>query len=210
MSNQNSQYDGSNDENKESITLQSIKSEEESQEQAFYNYSTQKDQMNLLNPNFQDDVSAFVECFKAPIKQGQQKANFSKNILRKVQYKKKNKRVKEFHYEEDIKLLNLLHQHGRQFSKIVKQFPRRTINMLKNRYYKNLRYRWEELLGIEYTENDIEQKTENQLDVTYQNNQLLNHQDLINMIPNSYSCPIICGMLSQFITKMDQFLKSQF
>ncbi|CAD8054320.1 unnamed protein product [Paramecium sonneborni] len=214
MSNQNQQHDASIDENKESATLQSLLSEQESQEQAFYNYSTQNDQPNPLNHSFQEDLSAFVEYFKAPIKQGQQKDQFSKNIqnkkLKKTQYKKKVKRIKEFQYEEDIRLLNLVHEHGRQFSRIVKQFPKRTVSMLKNRYYKNLRYRWEELLGIEYTENEDEQKTLNQVEVSYTDNQFVNQQDLINMIPNSYSCPIICGMLSQFITKMDQFLKTQF
>ncbi|CAD8138596.1 unnamed protein product [Paramecium pentaurelia] len=214
MSNTNKQHDVCIDENKENLTIQIILSEQESQEQALSNYSTQNDQQNLVNFDYQEDISAIVEHFKVSIKKGQWKDQISKNIhktrLKKTQYKKKVKRIKEFQLEEDIKLLNLVHQHGRQFSRIVKQFPKRTVSMLKNRYYKNLRYRWEELMGIEYTQNEYESKTENQVNRKSGDNNFVKHQDLINMIPDSYSCPIICDMLSTFITKMDQFLKFQF
>ncbi|CAD8136323.1 unnamed protein product [Paramecium octaurelia] len=214
MSNTNWQHEVSIDENKQILTFQTIWSEQESQEQALSNYSTQNDFQNLVNFDCGDDVSAIVEHFKVSIKKGPWKDQIKKNIhstkMKKTQYKKKVKRIKEFQPEEDMRLLTLVHQHGTQFSRIVKQFPKRTVSMLKNRYYKNLRYRWEELMGIEYTQNEQESKTENQIDRMSEDSQFIDHQDLINMIPNSYSCPMICGMLSSFITKMDQFLKFQF
>ncbi|CAD8132062.1 unnamed protein product [Paramecium pentaurelia] len=214
MSNNYQQSDSSIDESKESVTSQFIMSEQESQEQAFSNYSTQNNYLNLLNFDDEENFNDNAESLKVIITKGKQKDQFSQKILninlKKTSNKKKVKRIKEFQVQEDIRLLKLVHQYGRQFSRIVKQFPKRTVSMLKNRYYKNLRYRWEELLGIKYIEEKNQQKTKNQIDGMNLDNQSLNRKDLINMIPNTYSCPIIGNMLSSFIIKMDQFLKTQF
>ncbi|CAD8142767.1 unnamed protein product [Paramecium octaurelia] len=214
MSNNYQQPDASVDENKESFTSLLMMSEQESQEQAFSNYSTQNNYLNLFNFDCQENSSYNAESLKLTITKGIQKDQFQKNIhnkhLKKTQYKKKVKRIKEFQLQEDIRLLKLVYQHGRQFSRIVKQFPKRTVSMLKNRYYKNLRYRWEELMGIKYIENENEEKTNNQIAGINQDNHSVDHHDLINMLPNVYGCPSICNMLSSFITKMDSFLKTQF
>ncbi|CAD8108226.1 unnamed protein product [Paramecium sonneborni] len=45
-----------------------------------------------------------------------------------------------FSLSEDKKILELVQQVGPNFNNIVKYFPGKTMNMIKNRYYKKLRY----------------------------------------------------------------------
>ncbi|CAK57897.1 unnamed protein product (macronuclear) [Paramecium tetraurelia] len=48
---------------------------------------------------------------------------------------------------EDQRILELVIQLGPNFNKIVKYFPGKTMNMIKNRYYKKLRFNKEYYLG---------------------------------------------------------------
>ncbi|CAK90974.1 unnamed protein product (macronuclear) [Paramecium tetraurelia] len=50
-----------------------------------------------------------------------------------------------FTKDEDREILKHVFQHGPNFNKIVKYFPGKTMNMIKNRYYKKLRYLKQEL-----------------------------------------------------------------
>ncbi|CAD8207650.1 unnamed protein product [Paramecium octaurelia] len=52
-----------------------------------------------------------------------------------------------FSYLEDKRILELVIQLGPNFNKIVKYFPGKTMNMIKNRYYKKLRYNKDEYLS---------------------------------------------------------------
>ncbi|CAD8117704.1 unnamed protein product [Paramecium sonneborni] len=52
-----------------------------------------------------------------------------------------------FSYLEDKRILELVIQLGPNFNKIVKYFPGKTMNMIKNRYYKKLRYNKDDYLG---------------------------------------------------------------
>ncbi|CAD8064129.1 unnamed protein product [Paramecium primaurelia] len=71
------------------------------------------------------------------------------------QFKQQNgkRRINDqrFTFQEDKRILELVQQVGPNFNKIVKQFPGKTMNMIKNRYYKKLRYIKEDL------QNDQEQ-----------------------------------------------------
>ena len=51
----------------------------------------------------------------------------------------------KFTAEEDRLILELVLSIGPKFQKIHRHFPGKTLAMVKNRYYKNLRYRWEVL-----------------------------------------------------------------
>ncbi|CAD8159596.1 unnamed protein product (macronuclear) [Paramecium tetraurelia] len=51
----------------------------------------------------------------------------------------------KFTPEEDRLILELVQSIGPKFQKIHKHFPGKTLAMVKNRYYKYLRYRWEVL-----------------------------------------------------------------
>ncbi|CAD8193196.1 unnamed protein product [Paramecium pentaurelia] len=46
----------------------------------------------------------------------------------------------KFSFSEDKRILELVQQVGPNFNSIVKYFPGKTMNMIKNRYYKKLRY----------------------------------------------------------------------
>ncbi|KAM3138980.1 hypothetical protein pb186bvf_008993 [Paramecium bursaria] len=52
---------------------------------------------------------------------------------------------------EDQKILELVLAQGPKFNKISKLFPGKTISMVKNRYYKYLRFKWDQILGSQYT-----------------------------------------------------------
>ncbi|CAD8198120.1 unnamed protein product [Paramecium octaurelia] len=53
----------------------------------------------------------------------------------------------KFSYSEDKRILELVQQMGPNFNSIVKYFPGKTMNMIKNRYYKKLRYIKEDYLN---------------------------------------------------------------
>ncbi|CAD8090999.1 unnamed protein product [Paramecium sonneborni] len=69
----------------------------------------------------------------------------------KQQIGKRRINDQRFTFQEDKRILELVQQVGPNFNKIVKQFPGKTMNMIKNRYYKKLRYIKEDL------QNDQEQ-----------------------------------------------------
>ncbi|KAM3137043.1 hypothetical protein pb186bvf_010771 [Paramecium bursaria] len=56
------------------------------------------------------------------------------------QLQKKRNAESRFTAQEDKQILKLVFQVGPNFNKIVKYFPGKTMNMVKNRYYKKLRY----------------------------------------------------------------------
>ncbi|CAK80789.1 unnamed protein product (macronuclear) [Paramecium tetraurelia] len=58
----------------------------------------------------------------------------------KQQIGKRRINDQRFTFQEDKRILELVQQVGPNFNKIVKQFPGKTMNMIKNRYYKKLRY----------------------------------------------------------------------
>ncbi|CAD8169870.1 unnamed protein product [Paramecium octaurelia] len=66
------------------------------------------------------------------------------------------KPTQKFALEEDKLILQLVLNVGPKFQKIHKHFPGKTLAMVKNRYYKYLRYRWE-ILGQNYKHLSIPQ-----------------------------------------------------
>ncbi|CAD8140233.1 unnamed protein product [Paramecium octaurelia] len=64
--------------------------------------------------------------------------------------KKQKNRGKQFTLEEDQRLLNYILRKGPKFHKFARYFPGKTTNMLKNRYYKSLRFKWDQVLGNQY------------------------------------------------------------
>ncbi|CAD8210063.1 unnamed protein product [Paramecium pentaurelia] len=55
-----------------------------------------------------------------------------------------------FNYLEDRQILLQVLELGPKFYKIAKNFPGRTLSMVKNRYYKTLRFQWDVILGQAY------------------------------------------------------------
>ncbi|CAD8206308.1 unnamed protein product [Paramecium pentaurelia] len=62
-----------------------------------------------------------------------------------------------FTEEEDRLILQLVLNNGPKFQKIHRHFPGKTLAMVKNRYYKHLRFRWE-LLGQNYKHLSVPQE----------------------------------------------------
>ncbi|KAM3136849.1 hypothetical protein pb186bvf_011108 [Paramecium bursaria] len=113
------------------------------------------------------------ECYLKPFDTPEPKIKKKKRISKRFQYnyhKKKKRSVGKvlqvvdneiqlvkprysacaFSFEEDSKILNQVLRLGPKFYKIAKLFPGKTVSMVKNRYYKYLRFRWEDILGSEY------------------------------------------------------------
>ncbi|KAM3142128.1 hypothetical protein pb186bvf_005782 [Paramecium bursaria] len=63
--------------------------------------------------------------------------------------KKESKQHHQFTSDDDKRILRGVLKHGPKFDKLVRYFPC-SINVVKNRYYKYLRYRWDIVLGCEY------------------------------------------------------------
>ncbi|CAD8179676.1 unnamed protein product [Paramecium octaurelia] len=63
----------------------------------------------------------------------------------------------KFTEEEDRLILQLVLNNGPKFQKIHRHFPGKTLAMVKNRYYKHLRFRWE-LLGQNYKHLSVPQE----------------------------------------------------
>ncbi|CAK60553.1 unnamed protein product (macronuclear) [Paramecium tetraurelia] len=64
-----------------------------------------------------------------------------------IRHKRSKNRVKTFSKEDDQRLLNYVLKKGPKFHKFSRYFPGKTSNMLKNRYYKQLRFVWDNILG---------------------------------------------------------------
>ncbi|CAD8132086.1 unnamed protein product [Paramecium pentaurelia] len=83
----------------------------------------------------------------------QEKIKLIRYSTKKNKENKKRKyknRTKTFSKEEDQRLLNYILKKGPKFHKFSRYFPGKTTNMLKNRYYKQLRFVWDDILGIQY------------------------------------------------------------
>ncbi|CAD8169586.1 unnamed protein product [Paramecium octaurelia] len=69
-----------------------------------------------------------------------------------------------FNYIEDRQILLQVLELGPKFYTIAKNFPGRTLSMVKNRYYKTLRFQWDAILGQAYGHlNASDREMENQL-----------------------------------------------
>ncbi|CAD8105163.1 unnamed protein product [Paramecium primaurelia] len=114
-----------------------------------------------------------------------------KNLNKSYRIKRK---TRTFTLNEDQKILHLVLTLGPKFKQIAKLIPGKSINALKNRYYRDLRYRWDEVLGKEYIYLN-EQKEESYFQSLVANSFL--HQDLSN---------ILIPMLSQIQIVINQCL----
>ncbi|CAD8116842.1 unnamed protein product [Paramecium sonneborni] len=63
----------------------------------------------------------------------------------------------KFSQDEDKRILQLVLNNGPKFQKIHRHFPGKTLAMVKNRYYKYLRFRWE-ILGENYKHLSVPQE----------------------------------------------------
>ncbi|CAD8140240.1 unnamed protein product [Paramecium octaurelia] len=204
MQNIKQQFDDGELERRENSILYQNQFDNQQSFDAFYNLSTQSEQLSGFNYLNEVEIQQ-KDKINLQQKKGQESKNKKKKKLRyKISNKRKAKKIKGFQIDEDIRLLESVLKYGRQFSRLVKLFPKRTVSMLKNRYYKNLRYRWEELLGIvydeEYEENFIDDGSVNQ------SIEQIDHRSLIKMLPESYSCPKIRDMLECLITRVNVIL----
>ncbi|CAD8211215.1 unnamed protein product [Paramecium octaurelia] len=115
----------------------------------------------------------------------------SKLLKKSHQIKRK---TRNFTLSDDQKILHLVLTLGPKFKQIAKKIPGKSINVIKNRYYRDLRYRWDEVLGIEYIHLNVK-KEESYFDTLVANSYM--HQDLSN---------ILIPMLSSIQTVINQCL----
>ncbi|CAD8146136.1 unnamed protein product [Paramecium pentaurelia] len=140
---------------------QSLQLNSNFENQVYDNYSSN---MNSLDNNLIGDITENLDSVyshKLMNKNHQQitkATNDSKNKLirytvkrdKDTKRKKQKNRGKQFSLEEDQRLLNYILKKGPKFYKFSRYFPGKTTNMLKNRYYKSLRFKWDQVLGNQY------------------------------------------------------------
>ncbi|CAD8046097.1 unnamed protein product [Paramecium sonneborni] len=93
-----------------------------------------------------------VQGQKKPRKKRKKQLNYDKKRKRRQSNKQitKIQKTNPFSFQEDKAILLYVLYFGPKFMKIAKFFPTKTISMVKNRYYKCLRYRWDSVLGESY------------------------------------------------------------
>ncbi|KAM3142123.1 hypothetical protein pb186bvf_005777 [Paramecium bursaria] len=74
------------------------------------------------------------------------KVRYNKNLTRK-QSKGKKKKRSTFSLQDNQKILQMVLKIGPKFKKIARAVGGKPMGLVKNHFYKNLRYRWEEILG---------------------------------------------------------------
>ncbi|CAD8121928.1 unnamed protein product [Paramecium sonneborni] len=109
-----------------------------------------------------------------------------RSVLRKMSIKKQKKKrqgrkSRDFTIQEDQRLLGLVLMFGPKFKTIQRKMSGRPLNILKNRYYRELRYKWDEIMGKEYAHLN-EKKPDLTLDSIWKNSPL--HSDLQNIMMN--------------------------
>ncbi|CAD8127761.1 unnamed protein product [Paramecium sonneborni] len=120
------------------------------------------EQLQLIESNetFNFDENEVQNDYYNPIQKVPQKKP-RKRRRRQIIHDKRKKRASSkrinrkheaipFNYQEDRQILLQVLEQGPKFFKIAKSFPGRTLNMVKNRYYKTLRYKWDVILGQAY------------------------------------------------------------
>ncbi|CAD8124823.1 unnamed protein product [Paramecium sonneborni] len=136
----------------------------------------------LTNPSILIDntLSKAPDLYTLSSNESQSNQIFLKTKPKKLYQTKKIKgKNRNFTLNEDSKILNLVLQLGPKFKQIAKKIPGKSIKSIKNRYYKYLRYRWDQILGIQYTHLN-EKLEETSLENIVANSCL--HQDLANIL----------------------------
>ncbi|CAD8112925.1 unnamed protein product [Paramecium primaurelia] len=73
-----------------------------------------------------------------------------KSNMKNQKKKRQGRKSRNFTIQEDQKLLGFILKYGPKFKLIQRKMSGRPLNILKNRYYRDLRYRWDEVLGTEF------------------------------------------------------------
>ncbi|CAK92406.1 unnamed protein product (macronuclear) [Paramecium tetraurelia] len=154
---------------------------------AFYNLSAQSEQLSGFSYLNEVEIQQNDKIDLKQKKRQEPKNRKKKKMRYKISNKRKTKKIKGFQIDEDIRLLESV---GQIISKKDCQY--------------NLRYRWEELLGIVYYEENEEHFIEN--GSVNQSIDQIDHSSLIKMLPESYSCPKIRDMLECLITRVNVIL----
>ncbi|CAD8121247.1 unnamed protein product [Paramecium sonneborni] len=131
---------------------------------------------SLVEPSKQrmyDNLEMFRKEYQ---RQVQRKMGQKKQIK-----KRQGRKSRDFTTQEDQQLLSLILLFGPKFKTISRKMSGRPLNILKNRYYRDLRYRWSELMGEEYAYLN-EKKEDLTLDSIWKNTSL--DSDLSNIMKN--------------------------
>ncbi|CAK78740.1 unnamed protein product (macronuclear) [Paramecium tetraurelia] len=149
--------------------------------------SAQKDydEINLQQNNCYCNNDYPILGLKKPRKKRKKQSDVVKKRKRR-QSKNQIEKVQQsipFSPQEDQSILLYVLHFGPKFMKIAKFFPTKTINMVKNRYYKMLRYKWDSVLGESYAylNEDTGSKIENVNQINYRDETQIFRNQKINV-----------------------------
>ncbi|CAD8211223.1 unnamed protein product [Paramecium octaurelia] len=99
-----------------------------------------------------------------------------------------------FNFNEDQKILSLVLEHGPKFSVVSRYFNDRNQNAIKNRYYKYLRFRWDQVLGNDYLHLNCRKEGD-----------LYPSQDIEQTIQEMNFFPEVTDILSSFVQRVHSY-----
>ncbi|CAD8137832.1 unnamed protein product [Paramecium pentaurelia] len=203
-----------NESNKEQRRLQQIPNQTNQLKQNDENLVNDKDS-SLQSSQDNNSVGDITENFESVYshklmnKNHQQitkATNDSKNNLirytvkreKNIKRKKQKNRGKQFSFEEDQRLLIYILKKGPKFHKFARYFPGKSTNMLKNRYYKSLRFQWDQVLGNQYQH--MNAPSEEMIPIIEQESPIYMFDDLIQL----RLFPEAEDLMSNFIGNLSQ------
>ncbi|CAD8125956.1 unnamed protein product [Paramecium sonneborni] len=163
--------------------------------------SNDENSSSLINLNNENPtLTEILDSDINPIKQQGKKIKKKKRVDFHSKKRRRNNKMSEtnnnnpFNFEEDKKILCLVLEHGPKFGNIAKYFTDRNQNAIKNRYYKQLRFRWDQILGSEYSSLNCKRESER-----------VECRDITQIIDELNFFPEITDLLSKFVQRVHSY-----
>ncbi|CAD8073083.1 unnamed protein product [Paramecium primaurelia] len=116
--------------------------------------------------------------------------------------------ISQFSAEEDRILILLVKKLGPKFNKITRYFSGKTVNMIKNRYYKSLRYIESQEIPKEIEEELLSNKNESRIIGRKILNLWPQHKQMSSVIENSPLFPEAKEILHTFLSSFQQLISN--
>ncbi|CAD8102119.1 unnamed protein product [Paramecium primaurelia] len=189
---------------------------------------SQQSKSNLTSN--QDDSSYQTEFHLQPTEEGIFKSKQIRQRRKTIQYGQKDRssaiykylkekqkafldykpraQISQFSAEEDRILILLVKKLGPKFNKITRYFSGKTVNMIKNRYYKSLRYIESQEIPKEIEEELLSNKNDQRIIGRKILNLWPQHKQMSSVIENSPLFPEAKEILHTFLSSFQQLISN--
>ncbi|CAD8204137.1 unnamed protein product [Paramecium pentaurelia] len=159
----------------------------------FEEYSSQLIFSNQENPSLTQivDQNHIPQSHKAKKIKKKKRVDFHYKRRRRNNKNSELNNTTSFNFEEDQKILSLVLEHGPRFSLVSRYFNDRNQNAIKNRYYKYLRFRWDQILGSDYIHLNYRKEDDQE-----------NSEDINQVIQEMNFFPEVTNILSSLVQRV--------